>query len=132
MVPGDLVIIAEGDLIPADGRIVEAVALRLNEATLTGESVPVDKRLAVDQREPSAESQLLAGTAVVHGRGRMTVERTGKDSALGQIAALLQGGHSATPLQRRMAKLSVVLATSALILCGVVLVEGLSEDRAWS
>jgi Ca2+-transporting ATPase len=130
IVPGDLVVIAEGDLVPADGRIVEAAALRLNEATLTGESVPVDKSVAVDERDTTAETHLLSGTAVVHGRGRMTVERTGRDSAVGQIAALLEAGRSATPLQRRMAKLSVVLATSALVLCGIVLVEGLVRGQS--
>jgi Ca2+-transporting ATPase len=123
-VPGALVVLGEGDLVPADGLDVAAAALRLNEATLTGESVPVDKRVAVDEHEAAAEAHLLSGTAVVHGRGRMTVERTGTESAVGQIAALLQTGHVPTPLQRRMAKLSVVLAISALVLCGIVLLDG--------
>jgi Ca2+-transporting ATPase len=131
LVPGDLVIVGEGDLVPADGSIVEAAALRVNEATLTGESVPVDKRVALGENDSAADAHLLSGTAVVHGRARMRVERTGANSAVGQIGAQLQAGHRSTPLQRRMAKLSVVLALSALALCGVVLLEGLINGQSW-
>ena len=81
LVPGDLVIVGEGDLVPADGSIVEAAALRVNEATLTGESVPVDKRVALGENDSAADAHLLSGTAVVHGRARMRVERTGANSA---------------------------------------------------
>ena len=93
VVPGDLVTLGEGDYVPADGLVVEAAALRLNEATLTGESVPVDKRVAMDERDAAADAHLLSGTAVVHGRGRMKVERTGANSAVGQIRPVADRTH---------------------------------------
>jgi Ca2+-transporting ATPase len=132
VVPGDLVLLGEGDLVPADGVVVEGVALRVDEATLTGESVPVDKSSA--DSSPAGEgltesSRLLAGTAVVHGRATMRVEATGRASALGQIAALLQGPRVTTPLQRRMARLSAIIATAAIVLCTVVLVLGWARGQ---
>ena len=130
VVPGDVVLLADGDLVPADGRVLDAVALRVNEATLTGESVPVDKHPSTSTDDPDPEAHVLSGTAVVHGRGRVEVERTGPDSALGQIASLLGGGHVATPLQRRMARLSLLLAAAAVGLCAVVLVTGWARGQS--
>ncbi len=132
VVPGDLVLLAEGDLVPADGVMLEGVALRVDEATLTGESVPVDKTPATEpasDQVPADSSRLLAGTAVVHGRATLRVEATGRDSALGQIAALLQGPRVVTPLQRRMARLSGIIATVTIVLCAVVLVLGWARGQ---
>ena len=116
LVPGDLVVLAEGDVVPADAEVVEAVGLRLDEAALTGESVPVDREAGL---------LVLAGTTVVHGRARAVVTATGDTSTLGRIAALLGGPRVATPLQRRMAQLSVVIAATVVALSAVVLVLGL-------
>jgi Ca2+-transporting ATPase len=131
VVPGDLVLLGEGDLVPADGAVVESVALRVDEATLTGESVPVDKSASSDAlaaTDPDA-ARLLAGTAVVHGRATMLVDATGPASALGQIAALLQGPRVVTPLQRRMARLSALIAVATIVLCAVVLVLGWARGQ---
>ncbi len=126
LVPGDLVVLAEGALVPADGQVVDAVALRVDESTLTGESVPVEK-----SSEPSSEDsrRLLAGTAVLHGRGLMVVEATGSASAVGRIAALIGVRTTRTPLQRRMAHLSQQLAVVAVALSAVVLVLGWSQGQ---
>ena len=122
LVPGDVVALGQGDLVPADGEVLESVALRVDESTLTGESVPVDKSEAAD-------AQLLSGTAVVHGRALMVVRLTGPASSMGQIAALLQGKHVVTPLQRRMARLSGQLAASAIVLCAVMFVLGWAQGQ---
>ena len=121
--PGDLVILGEGDVVPADGQIIEAAALRVDESALTGESVPVDK-------DPDEDASARAGTLVVHGRGRIVVTRTGPRSALGRIAGLLAGRPSPTPLQRRLAELSRLLAVVVVALCTVVLVLGLIRGES--
>ncbi|KQX62738.1 cation-translocating P-type ATPase [Angustibacter sp. Root456] len=121
IVPGDLVLLGEGDLVPADGAVLEAVSLRVDESTLTGESVAIDK-VAVGELAATADtSRLLAGTAVVHGRGTLHVDATGRSSSLGQIAAMLEGPRVVTPLQRRMARLSALIAAATIVLCAVVL-----------
>jgi Ca2+-transporting ATPase len=110
IVPGDLVLLGEGDVVPADGLGVESASLRIDESALTGESVPVDKQAGGD----AEETTLRAGTVVVHGRGRMVVTRTGATSTLGRIAGMLDSRLLPTPLQRRMAELSRILAAAAV------------------
>jgi Ca2+-transporting ATPase len=120
VVPGDLVVLAEGDVVPADAQVVHSAALRVDEAALTGESVPVDR----ESGEP-----VLAGTTVVHGRARAVVTATGDASTLGRIAALLGGPRTTTPLQRRMAQLSVLIAGAVVALCVLVLALGLARGE---
>ena len=119
VVPGDLVLLGEGDRIPADGVVIEAAALAVDESSLTGESIAVDKTAA----EPV--SRLFAGTTVVHGRGRALVTATGARSALGRISGLLDTPRVATPLQRRISQLSRILAAAVVGLCAVVFAIGL-------
>jgi Ca2+-transporting ATPase len=116
IVPGDVVTLGEGDVVPADGEVLLAVALLVDESALTGESVPVEK-------DPPAST--YAGTVVVHGRGEVAVTATGADSALGRTAAMLADAYTATPLQRRLAGLSRTLATAAGVLCLTVMTLGL-------
>ncbi|MFC8494071.1 cation-translocating P-type ATPase [Streptomyces sp. NPDC057235] len=116
VVPGDVLLLGEGDVVAADAELVEASALLLDESMLTGESVPVDK----DAGDP-----LGAGTVVVRGRGAATVTATGASSALGRIAALLDDRREPTPLQHRLAALGRVLAAVTLALCALVFVLGL-------
>ncbi len=122
VVPGDLVVLAEGDVVPADGEIVEAAALLVDESALTGESVPVDKA-ARHEDEPGDD--VAAGTVVVRGRGVVAVTATGADSAMGRIAVLLGAPPGLTPLQRRLVGLGRLLAVLAAVLCLVVLAVGL-------
>ena len=124
IVPGDAIILSEGDVVPADGKLVEAAALRVDEAALTGESVPVDKNVSDDEN-----AQVSAGTLIVHGRGVAVVTRTGMLSALGRIASALAVAPALTPLQRRLASLGRKLAAFAGALCLVVMTLGLIRGQ---
>jgi Ca2+-transporting ATPase len=130
VVRGDLLLLDAGDVVAADARLVEAPGLRVNEAPLTGESLPVDKTVAA---LPAGSGALVAerhnmvfkGTSVVHGRGLAVVTATGMRTALGEIAELLQAHRSPqTPLQRRLAVLGQRLAAAALVVCALVFVTG--------
>ena len=116
LVPGDIVLLEEGDFIAADCRVVEAYALRVNSATVTGESLP-NGRNAEAAREQSAlfaKNIVLAGTSVVAGRGRAVVYATGMRTEFGKIAHLTQTvGAVSSPLQREIARLSKIVAALA-------------------
>ncbi|MFE5586044.1 cation-translocating P-type ATPase [Kitasatospora sp. NPDC056531] len=126
VVPGDVVTLAEGDIVPADARLTEAAALLVDESMLTGESLPVAK--AVQPRQ-SADGVVQAGTVVLRGRALAVVTATGADSALGRIAALLRPRPEPTPLQQRLAGLGRVLAVVAIGLCALVFVLGLLRHQ---
>lgn len=125
LVVGDLVVLAEGDVVPADGRVREAVLLLVDESSLTGESVPVDKTAGGEE----SRQELSAGTTVLRGRARFTVTATGADGALGRIAALLTTSTGLTPLQRRLAGFGRLLAAVTVLLCAVVLATGLLRGQ---
>ncbi|MGE5508866.1 MAG: cation-translocating P-type ATPase [Chitinophagales bacterium] len=130
LVPGDLVVLEAGNFVPADLRLVEAVNLRVDEAALTGESLPVEKQTApvADPRAPLGDRVNLAfrGTAVAYGRGRGVVVGTGRHTELGRIAGLLAAQEiEATPLQKRLAGLGQTLALAALALVTAVFLAGL-------
>lgn len=130
LVPGDIVLLEEGDRIPADGRLVESVNLQIEEAALTGESVPVDKKVAPLEEDESIQvgdrnNMAFMGTAVNYGRGAMCVTRIGLDTELGNIAAmLLQVEQGITPLQRRLNTLGQILAIGAGVIVAIVFVAG--------
>ena len=117
VVPGDLVRLEAGAIVPADLRLVEAVTLSVDESALTGESQPVDRRVG---------EELLSGTVTTRGRALGEVLRTGADSGLGQIAGLIGAARvRQTPLQIRLRRLSRDLVLIVLAICVVVLVLGL-------
>ncbi len=120
VVPGDVVLLGEGDIVPADGDVVEAAALLVDESSLTGESVPVGK---------DTGGTAASGTVVVRGRGAIVVTATGAASATGRIASLMGTASGPTPLQRRLAGFSRVLAAVTVVLCAVVLTIGLLRGQ---
>jgi P-type Ca2+ transporter type 2C len=130
LVPGDVVLLEAGALVPADGRLLEAVNLRVEEASLTGESEPVEKRTAAltgtDPPLGDRVNMAYMGTVVTYGRGAMTVTETGMATELGRIADMIQGvERSPTPLQGRLGQLGQGLAIAALGIVTVVFVLGL-------
>src|SRR5688572_20712251 len=124
LVPGDLILLATGDKVPADVRLVEAVNLQTVEAPLTGESAAVQKhtRPLEDERLPTGDRKNLAyaGTVVTYGRGRAVVFATGMTTEFGKIAQMLEGVDTATtPLQKNLDKVGKTLARASI---GVVLI----------
>jgi len=129
LVPGDCVHLEAGNLVPADARLVDAANLRVEEASLTGESLPVDKDLAPipDPETPLGDrrNMLYLGTVVSYGRAVAVVVDTGMRTQLGHIAERLQSVEKEeTPLQKQLARLGRVLVVLALALIGVVAVVG--------
>jgi len=130
LVPGDIVFLEAGNFIPADIRLLEAINLRVEEASLTGESLPVQKKAAtvLDKNIPLGDRKNTAfmGTVVSYGRGRGVVTSTGMRTQLGLIAKMLQSVDTeVTPLQRRLDQLGKSLSILALILVTVVFVVAL-------
>ena len=132
VVVGDVLVLAEGDIVPADARVAEAAALLVDESAMTGESVPVDKNAGDGPGQPGSVSSgmVSAGTVIVRGRGRAVVTATGTASAMGRVAALMQPRAALTPLQRRMAGVGRALAGVAVLLCAVVLAIGLARGQS--
>lgn len=133
LVPGDVVFLEAGNFIPADIRLLEAVNLRVEEAALTGESVPVQKVaaavLASDAPIGDRKNTAFMGTVVSYGRGRGAVIATGMRTQLGLIANMLQNvEEEQTPLQQRLDQLARVLGWGALIICGLVFLVGIGRD----
>ncbi|MFJ9770600.1 cation-translocating P-type ATPase [Kitasatospora sp. NPDC101157] len=126
IVPGDVVALTEGDIVPADARLTEAAGLLLDESMLTGESLPVTR--SAEGGAPG-DDRAQAGTIVLRGRALAVVTSTGADSALGRIAAMLRPRPEPTPLQRRLAGLGRVLAVVAVGLCVLVFVLGLLRNQ---
>ncbi len=132
VVPGDVVLLAAGDRVPADARLIEMANLRVNEAALTGESAPVDKQTGVlaDESLPIGDrvNLVFSGTDIAYGRGRGIVVATGLGTEFGRVTGMLAGVESVrTPLQRNLDKLGRVLAIAAGIV--VVLIAGLGVLR---
>jgi P-type Ca2+ transporter type 2C len=130
LVRGDVVLLEAGNLVPADVRILSAQNLRIQEASLTGESVPVDKgsaALAGEELLPAERTNMaFAGTHVASGHGAGAVTATGMDTELGAIAGMLRSvAPEPTPLQRRMAQLGGSLAAAAVALIAVVFLLGI-------
>lgn len=129
LVPGDLVLLEAGYFVPADIRLVEAVNLRVEEAALTGESVPVQKdaslRLEADIPLGDRKNTVFMGTVVNYGRGRGIVVGTGMHTQIGMIAEMLQSvQQEPTPLQKRLEQLGRTLGWASLAVCALVFAAG--------
>lgn len=134
LVPGDLVILETGDIIPADLRLVESSNLKVEEASLTGESVPVEKRA---QEKYSTEVSLgdrhnmaYMSTIITYGRGKGIVVETAEGTEIGKIAAMIQTfEEEATPLQKKLNQLGKVLGLTTIAVCVAVFGIGLLQGR---
>lgn len=134
LVPGDVVLLEAGDAVPADGRIIESASLKIEEAALTGESVPANKiagLLKLDSGEkdvPLGDRKNMAymGSTVVYGRGKMVITGTGMKTEMGKIAeALSMAQDEATPLQIKLNQLSKILTVLVIGICIVIFAVGL-------
>ena len=130
LVPGDVVVLEAGDSVPADGRLLQSASLKIEEAALTGESVPVTKTLQVlglaDRQEVplgDRKNMCYMGSTVVYGRGRAVITATGMQTEMGKIAgALSQNEEEQTPLQRRLTELGRTLSKLVLGICVFIFV----------
>ena len=132
LVPGDVLLLHAGDRVPADGRVMEAVNLQVEEAALTGESLPVEKgEAALEEADLSVgdrTNMLYSGTAIAYGRGRAIVVGTGMETEFGGIARMLETIERAkTPLQLSLDRVGMLLARAAIVV--VLLVVGLGVVR---
>ena len=129
LVVGDIILLEAGDAVPADARILESASLKIEEAALTGESVPVTKfidiiNLSAGQKDVplgDRKNMMYMGSTVVYGRGKAVITATGMDTEMGKIAdALTQAEEGQTPLQRKLAGLSKILTWLVLGICVIV------------
>src|SRR5512139_967359 len=135
LVPGDIVLLEAGNVVPADARVVESNNLRIQEAALTGESEPIEKETAALSGEnlPLGDRRNLGfmGTNVTYGRGVGVVVETGMNTELGHIATLIQEvDNEMTPLQKRLDQLGKVLGVVALVVAGLIFVLGIIDGES--
>ncbi len=135
LVVGDIIVLEAGDAVPADARIIECASMKIEEAALTGESVPVDKKEEVlvanangDVSLGDRKNMVFMGSTVVYGRGKAVVTATGMDTEMGKIAdALAQAEEGKTPLQIKLSQLSKILTVLVIGIC--ILVFGINIVR---
>ncbi len=133
IVVGDIVLLEAGNYVPADLRLIESVNLKVEEASLTGESVPVEKVASVvlDKDIPLGDRKNTAfmGTLITYGRGKGLVTGTGMNTQMGLIAEMIQSFETEeTPLQKKLEHLGKVLGTACLAICALVFIYGLFRD----
>ena len=133
IVPGDIVVLEAGDSVPADGRIIESASMKIEEAALTGESVPVNKIINVlnlggekDVPLGDRKNMMYMGSTVVYGRGKAVITGTGMNTEMGKIADALSNAQSEeTPLQMKLNQLSKILTVLVIGICAVIFAVGL-------
>ena len=134
LVPGDIVVLDTGDYIPADLRVIEAVNLKAQESSLTGESVPVEKTTkAIEKTDVGIgdrTNMLFSSSLVTYGRGKGIVVQTGMNTEVGKIAGMLDNTEKQiTPLQEKLNKLGKTLGIVALAICAFIFIIGLIQGK---
>ena len=138
LVPGDVVILEAGDAVPADGRLLESASLKIEEAALTGESVPVNKTAETidaqgDVSLGDRKNMCYMGSTVVYGRGSAVITATGMDTEMGKIAGVLaRTEQEETPLQRKLTQLGKTLSYLVLAICVFIFVFDLLVEGDYS
>jgi Ca2+-transporting ATPase len=131
LVPGDILLLQAGDRIPADSRLFEAQSLKIDESSLTGESVPVEKNTKVfppETPQPDRKNMAYTGTSVTYGRGKAVVTATGMSTAFGKLAGLLgEIEREKTPLQEKLDQFGRWLGAATLVVVAFVAVLGVLE-----
>ena len=139
VVPGDIILIEEGDTVPADGRLIQSTALHTAEAALTGESLPVSKDIAAITEEVGLgdrNNMVFSGTAATYGHGRAVVVATGMQTEMGRIAGMLkEAAEETTPLQRELDRVGkllgiIVVVIAVVMIATIILVEDVSGFSA--
>ena len=133
---GDVIFLKAGDRVPADARLMETNDLRVDEASLTGESFPVNKKFDQIYKKGVAladrKNIVYAGTVISHGTGKAVVTFIGINTEIGKIAQMVKTvEEEATPLQIRLAKFSKFLGIIATVICAFIIIIGVSQDRAF-
>jgi Ca2+-transporting ATPase len=133
LVPGDIIQLETGGFVPADARLITAINLKVEEASLTGESNPVEKiadlRLKADTNLGDRVNLVLATSTVTYGRGLAVVTETGMNTQVGHIAKLIMEDETPmTPLQKRLAKTGKVLGSAAVVICILIFIMGLIKQ----
>lgn len=133
IVPSDIIILEAGNVVPADILILESHFLKADEASLTGESLPVDKMALIDRKEKSKDNTnyLFKGTLITNGRAIGLAIATGMNTELGKIAGMLDESDSATPLQIRMKQFGKNLSYLVLFICLILVVSGLLHGESF-
>ena len=134
LVPGDIVVLDTGDYIPADLRIIEAVNLKTQESSLTGESVPVEKTSEIIEEQEigigDRKNMLFSSSLVTYGRGKGIVVETGMTTEVGKIAGMINSTEKQeTPLQQKIDKLGKTLGIAALVICAVIFILGILQGK---
>ena len=134
LVPGDIVVLDTGDYIPADLRVIEAVNLKAQESSLTGESVPVEKTTKTIEKTDvgigDRTNMLFSSSLVTYGRGKGIVVQTGMNTEVGKIAGMLDNTEKQiTPLQEKLNKLGKTLGVAALAICAFIFIIGLIQGK---
>jgi Ca2+-transporting ATPase len=131
LVPGDILLLQAGDRIPADARLLEALSLKVDESSLTGESVPVEKSINIfppETPQPDRKNMVYTGTSVTYGRGKAVITATGMSTAFGKLAGLLgEIERERTPLQEKLDQFGRWLGTATLIVVAFVAILGIIE-----
>jgi len=131
LVPGDILILQAGDRIPADARLLEALSLKIDEASLTGESVPVEKNTKVfppETPQPDRKNMAYTGTSVTYGRGKAVVTATGMSTVFGKLAGLIgEIERERTPLQEKLDQFGRWLGAATLVVVAFVAVLGVLQ-----
>lgn len=133
LVPGDIIVLHAGDMVPADARLFESMNLKAEEAALTGESAPIEKEAELKVKDNSLvgdrRNMVFSGTTITYGRGKAVVTATGMHTEMGKIADLISSDEeSETPLQAKLSETGKMLGIGALVICLIIFFIGILKN----